>query len=119
MKVRDLEVTNGCMGGCCAAFFMPRDPETISDRTVVDGDMIRDMLIPLTNEEASQRLDRIGSPMARPEAEAEGKFFTCRHFDERMRLCKVYEIRPHMCRTYPYGRDCEHGCPCKGEALPE
>ena len=30
----------------------------------------------------------------------------CRFFDREARRCTVYEARPHVCRTYPYGNKC-------------
>ncbi len=32
--------------------------------------------------------------------------FGCNFFDRVDRLCTIYEKRPKMCRTYPYGRPC-------------
>ncbi len=30
----------------------------------------------------------------------------CRFFDQTERRCTVYEARPKVCRTYPYGNKC-------------
>jgi Fe-S-cluster containining protein len=37
-------------------------------------------------------------------------YYTCRAWDEDTRLCTIYEDRPNMCRGYPYGNACSHGC---------
>lgn len=74
---------------------------------VEDGDQLVDMLIPLTQDEAVARRDRLGGPDG---TLADRDWFTCRHWDETTRLCTIYPQRPHMCRDYPYEAECEHGC---------
>lgn len=42
--------------------------------------------------------------------DADGKHvFSCKHFDEKTRLCTIYEIRPTMCRRYPNNNPCRIG----------
>lgn len=103
-----------CPGWCCAAFYWPR---TISwmrkhaDKTMWDGAQIRDMLIPLTPKQARERYERFsGTPTRAYKWKHRGHFFTCKNWDEETRLCKIYEDRPAMCRDYPYGQECQHGC---------
>lgn len=37
--------------------------------------------------------------------------YSCKHLDEKTGLCTVYNIRPMMCRAYPYGGECQYpGC---------
>jgi Fe-S-cluster containining protein len=79
--------------------------------------MITGMVIPLTPKEANERLERFGSAMRFRWADNRGHLFTCRHWDEQTRLCRVYERRPEMCRGYPYERPCEHGCDHRGKAV--
>jgi Fe-S-cluster containining protein len=39
------------------------------------------------------------------------EIFTCAHWDRETRLCGIYEIRPTMCRDYPYRGKCSlQGC---------
>jgi Fe-S-cluster containining protein len=76
-----------------------------------DGEMIADMVIPLTLDQANERLERFGAGREYEPA-AEGHVYTCRHFDDETRLCTIYERRPEMCRDYPYAQDggCEYDC---------
>jgi Fe-S-cluster containining protein len=78
---------------------------------VRDGEVIADMVIPLSVAQANERLERFGSDREYL-PRWEGHVYTCRHFDDRTRLCTIYEERPEMCRDYPYGRNggCEYGC---------
>jgi Fe-S-cluster containining protein len=80
-----------------------------------EGRQIAEMVIPLTPLEAQERYERFGGddPAKFPAAE-DAHYFTCRHWDEGTRLCLNYENRPPMCSNYPYGRECDHGCSCKG-----
>lgn len=118
-----------CPGSCCAVFTYldmdhPRFP------TTMDADFISDMLIQLDLVSAAERLTELG-PDVQPEFLDESDLFdwegrlltdptrrlmTCRHWDIETRLCTVYEQRPRMCRDYPYGRTCDYGCACKGQA---
>lgn len=102
-----------CPGYCCAAFTYPRTLSQIRrDPPAYDGEMIADMLIPLTPKQARERYERFGGPAERSgfRWKSRGHHFTCRHWDEETRLCTVYEDRPAMCRDYPYGQECQHGC---------
>ena len=35
-------------------------------------------------------------------------YYTCKHFDKKARQCSIYEMRPQMCREYPYGSTCNY-----------
>lgn len=113
-----------CKGTCCAVFFLPLTYEEFgetADRRL-EGAKIYDMLIPLTNAEAAERWRRFGSPVVEnnpPKPKEEGHFFTCRHWDEDTLLCTIYPTRPLMCKGYPYGRPCEHGCDEEGAPMEE
>ena len=38
-------------------------------------------------------------------------YYACKHFDRKQKVCTIYEIRPAMCREYPYGKPCNYaGC---------
>jgi Fe-S-cluster containining protein len=76
-----------------------------------DGEVIAEMVVPLSVSEANERLERFGSDREYT-SESEGHVYTCRHFDDETRLCTIYERRPEMCRDYPYGHNggCEYEC---------
>lgn len=107
----------GCNGGCCAVFYFPSNPREIKDKIDEygeyngnDGMMLANMLIPLTLEEAGERVERFGidpKSVTAPEG-VHDHYFTCKYWDEDTRQCTVYEARPDMCATYPYER--EGGC---------
>jgi Fe-S-cluster containining protein len=73
------------------------------------------MVIPLTHEEARERRGRFG---IEGEPDPDRDYFACRHWDEETRLCGNYENRPEMCRAFPYGKPCEHGCDCDCDYAP-
>lgn len=108
-----------CDGRCCAIFWWSRTPEQLAAYPLLSGGataeeskFIADMLIPLSEEEARERIDKYGMPYTYEEATATAGrlLYTCRHWDSETRLCTAYEQRPWMCRTYPYGRGCTFGC---------
>lgn len=106
---------SACPGYCCASFYWPRTISWMRKHAhrMVDGAQIRDMLIPLTPKQARERYERFSGKAAPRETfrwKFRGHHFTCRNWDEESRLCKIYETRPQMCRGYPYGKLCEHGC---------
>lgn len=90
---------------------MTKDVLTERQHAIQDGPYILDMIIPLTHDAARERareLRTIGAETWEPVAGS--NYFTCRHWDELTRLCTAYEDRPTMCRDYPYGGACQHGC---------
>ena len=106
-------VDRTCPGHCCVAFYLSTPHDRIDDMAdeFQDGEVIADMVIPLSVAEANERLERFESDREYM-PKWEGHVYTCRHFDERTRLCTIYEERPQMCRDYPYGRagGCEYQC---------
>lgn len=120
-----------CDGRCCAVFTFSSSIDDL--RQSVDGTLERggkpikirddevllDMFVPLTPEESAERRERFGIVYTHA---AEGvqrqhdgsappeQHYTCRHWDEDTRLCTIYEDRPNMCRDFPYGNVCTHGC---------
>lgn len=111
----------GCPGYCCAAFSITKTLDEIEDlyragRLHADDEVIASMLIPLTAEQATERLREFGSPTADLKRNEDRHWYTCIHWDEQTRLCSIYENRPRMCRDYPsYKKDglCDHGCGLK------
>lgn len=122
-----MEVSS-CDGRCCAVFHWPSKPSEMRARVEANtpGDlevgattgitngpddlMIADMLVPLTIHEAADRADRFGINKKLLPAE---NLYTCRHWNEETRECGVYDARPVMCASYPYGKKCAH-CDCEG-----
>jgi Fe-S-cluster containining protein len=102
-----------CPGYCCAAFYWPRTISYMREHgeSMYDGAQIRDMLIPLTPKQARERYEKFsGQSTDSYKWKHRGHFFTCKNWDEDTRLCRIYEDRPAMCRDYPYGQECQHGC---------
>jgi Fe-S-cluster containining protein len=105
---------SACPGYCCAAFYWPRTAawmKQYAEEHTYDGPQIRDMLIPLTPKQARERYERFAGESTQAFSwKHRGHHFTCKNWDEATRLCKIYEDRPTMCRDYPYGQECQHGC---------
>lgn len=72
--------------------------------------MLGFMLRSLTFVEVLERDQTFGVTRER---DSESAYYRCIYWDETTRLCGAYENRPEMCRSYPYGKACEHGCDCK------
>jgi Fe-S-cluster containining protein len=120
----------GCTGACCVAFPLGGNlaawPGLSArgrlwvDEGVNQGLDILAMVIPLTHEETLHRGRRFGlhgfGPLDEPDPARE--YFRCIHWDEQTRLCGNYEHRPEMCRAYPYGEPCEHGCDADWDHAP-
>lgn len=127
---------DSCGGQCCAVFPYPSSPDEMRRRWTDDtqgdvslGDhyngldelMLADMLIPLTHDEARERAATFGiNPEFVDEAINGGydKLYTCKNWNEETRECGVYESRPDMCATYPYGSPCYH-CSESGGCKPQ
>ncbi len=105
-------MSDSCAGACCSVF--PLDQDAVgklmtNPRLITDGPYIADMLIPLTRRQALRRSRRLGYPDP-PRYSKRHRLFTCRHWNEKTRLCGDYAHRPLMCSAYPYGSACERGC---------
>jgi Fe-S-cluster containining protein len=104
--------TSGCTGACCAAFHLEYTLTELRTRKLQDGAFIADMVIPLSPKEARQRAEQFGGTGKWP-WKLRGHYFACRHWDEKTRLCTVYDRRPRMCSGYPYeGEPCGLGKSC-------
>ena len=104
-----IETKRTCDGRCCAAFYLPVTHEEMTRkrmRRFTDGEYIAAMVLPLTADAAAERL-RQNFPDT---PEVRNNLYTCRFWDHRTRLCVAYDERPAMCRDYPYGKPCDHGC---------
>jgi Fe-S-cluster containining protein len=130
-----------CTGHCCADFTLPYSPEELKSRYLAwrrhgvaelqmstttetrgvsipeDIHLIYPMLIPLGQFHNSK--DAYVNP---PDPGIERSYsdhhpphhYTCKHFDPKSGNCGIYDIRPAMCRNYPYGSSCNYsGCTWK------
>jgi Fe-S-cluster containining protein len=108
-----------CPGHCCVAFYLPTPHDRVAEIAddMRDGEVIADMVIPLSLSQANERLERFGAEREYG-PDSEGHVYTCRHFDDRTRLCTIYERRPEMCRDFPYGHEggCEYQCGYRPES---
>ena len=87
-------MSSRCTGHCCKRFMMED-----SDCSVLeDGEILRDMLIPLGLSDVDEDGDLLDLPV---------EFFTCRHLQQNGD-CGIYQTRPQMCRDYPSVVDCEY-----------
>lgn len=94
-----------CNGSCCERFFLPAKMNEIwkhYEDFILTGvmkwedlDKIAPMVIPLDDEGLEGESEK-------------GYWYTCKHWDQETRLCKIYEQRPQMCRNYPYSSPCTH-----------
>lgn len=126
-----------CTGHCCRDFTLPYSPQELLDgykrwqssgssreqiamgaqsqpemRYPMDIHLVAPMVIPLGRyydkpevfvlplEEAQQArfTHDDGAPY----------HYTCKHFDPATDNCTIYEIRPQVCRDYPYERSCNY-----------
>lgn len=125
-------VLDRCTGDCCRSFTFPVGPEELKDlyeqwADIQQGDSIDMGLVPQKVRRLIQDIHLI-YPMVKYLGRREmpnhfnpsdeflqtGKtpkehIYTCKHFDGRN--CTIYDIRPRMCRRYPYNSDCNYeGC---------
>lgn len=78
------------------------------ESTIIDIHLIYPMLIYL-----GRFRDQLPyKPVRPPESLGEGvHIYTCKHLDRKTGDCTIYEIRPQMCREYPYSGLCNYaGC---------
>ncbi len=116
-----------CTGHCCETFTLPFSPDeletayhrwkngsnrstpitiggnektqTIFDQIYLIAPMVKYLGFSRSPIKAVNKAD--GRPTAR-------HYYTCKHYDKKSRKCTIYEMRPQMCREYPYGRSCNY-----------
>jgi len=123
--------TSRCTGHCCKNFTMPDTPRRYeqdyrtylnwaADQTKPEPDfkdihIIGPMLIHLGHG----FYDKKNSVFV-PDKEQGGHYYTCRHFDVPSGNCLIHDVRPAMCRDFPYGGPCPFpGCTRKVEDAKE
>lgn len=109
-----------CSGECCTAFELgPESPESLLDcdprRTgAAHGYEISHMLVYLGLRSKPPRGCGV---FQEHRALPHRHWYTCVHYDRERRRCTNYDLRPHLCRAYPYGADCGYkGCTQRGGA---
>lgn len=92
-------------------FTLPYSPGELDLRwrSIDDGDTIRQMVVPLSDDEARERADRYG---VNPVFGRAPYVYTCRRWDPDTRLCTRYDERPRMCSEFPYEQTCDHSPVC-------
>ena len=107
---------NRCTGVCCAVFTLPYNPSELLKIKGMsrdpDADQIIEMVISLPDlAMVRERERRFGIPSRDFDEDTYGgRFYTCKYWDEITLKCTIYETRPRMCRDFPYGESCPHGC---------
>ena len=110
------QIVPTCDGRCCAVFPLSWDvagPDGIAAWYDPDGDplverqFISEMLVPLSQHEATARWLELGlGEMPSELIHSPQPLYTCSHWDTATWLCQTYDSRPALCRDYPYGRSC-------------
>lgn len=122
--VTELHSATRCTGHCCHRI---RLNDGIARRTVqtwaheafekdensahgIECAKIAEMLVPLVGDVPHRTKGKILGPDGKIEhdphyAHADDHLYTCRYFDGTN--CTNYDERPNLCRSYPYGKECE------------
>ena len=110
-----------CRGDCCRSMYLPVSPERLrnsynawmaQEKTDVQGlpiltdiHLLGTMLVHLGELEANPLTGH-------PSGSSKAHYYRCKHLAENGD-CTIYDIRPKMCRDYPYGYPCQYpGCEC-------
>lgn len=109
------------------AFTLSKPVQEIGPQ-VIDGDLLRFMCRPMTDEEVAERIKRLyDEDFVDPWPGVQR--YRCIYWDEATSLCTIYDHRPAMCSDYPYplnadfhtadptAGQCVHGCSCQGAPL--
>lgn len=107
-----------CSGECCTAFELGQEsPESLLGRTPrqtgsAHGYEVSHMLVYLGFLSKPPR----GCGVFKEHKELPLRhWYTCVHYDQEHRRCANYDLRPHLCRAYPYGSGCGYkGCTQRG-----
>lgn len=95
-------MSDRCTGHCCQGFYLAAPDEMLALcwsgnlHPPEDGGTIARMVVhrgPSAHEGSLKHV------------------YDCRHYDAAAGSCRIYDIRPDMCRRFPYGKPCEiTGC---------
>jgi len=112
-----LENSKKCGGACCRRFTLPYPPEQLKEKYLAwyRRDYERET-IPQDIHLIYPMVTYLGFMRSEPYQQNELHWYTCKHLDEETSLCKIYEIRPKMCREFPYESKCPYSG-CKDESI--
>ena len=95
---------NPCTGQCCEKFWLPYSPEELREYYVkIYKYKETDPLFYAELEQIAPMVIYIG-----PTENGNGHWYTCKWYDKETTMCTIYEVRPDMCRNYPYDQACEY-----------
>ena len=106
---------NGC-GACCEKFFLPLSPQELIDAYRYFKDRDDRLTMSFLNERKAGVHDfriyqdiELVAPMVRLIEEVQetddnrhGYWYTCIHYDQSKKRCGIHNIRPRMCRGFPF-----------------
>lgn len=119
-----------CTGHCCQEFYLPYSPEELADAykawsgsggkpiamakdkpkpILVDIHLITPMVVHLGFKLQEQPCVNPTDEVLLGKPEVAGNYYRCKHFDAESKNCTIYDIRPAMCRNYPYAEKCNYG----------
>lgn len=101
-----------CSGECCEGFFLATDKKKRTHGATPDD--LRQVVRSNHGTKGQPGAEQIARMvLALGYRRIKGKLtylWTCKHFDKETRLCKIYEMRPRMCRNHPpKGKQCDYG----------
>lgn len=106
-----------CSGDCCQLFcIMGKTVEELKElinagNYSANDQQIPNMIVPLSYEEyviKANELRKDGLEIIKKD-DYNNNWFRCKNYDAVEKICRIYDTRPDMCRTYPYCRG-EKGC---------
>lgn len=97
---------------CCRNFTLPYSPEEIKERYLECLDAfekndshgakrIKDILLVYPMLVYLGFYSVSGSELGGKSGEVTAHRYTCKHLDREKGVCTIYDIRPHLCRSYP------------------
>lgn len=124
---------NSCIGSCCERFVLDLSIHKLKKSyekwyqckgnfiyrgkevsIVKDIHLIYPMVIPL---DGGKKMD---FDPATGEKSSGCYHYSCKHYNNKEKMCTIYDTRPEMCRGYPYGNACRYkGCSFKNREKKE
>lgn len=125
-----MKMYNRCMGECCKDIGLKISPEEFKGSylkwVLNSGDANIDTVV-MTVKNEDIKIDRdlseiyllypmltyIKKDYCHPESDGKKQdciiyHYTCKHFDNKNKVCTIYNIRPYMCRSYPNSKFCRN-----------
>ena len=121
-------MSDRCTGHCCRDFTLPYSPDELwqsynaflamrnGEVPVQVGDILyrsqpripQDIHLIAPMVTYLGHYDTPASQNTVPEVMRLEHHYTCKHYDAATHNCTIYDIRPAMCREYPYGHGCNY-----------